>query len=688
MGNIIILDENTSNMIAAGEVVERPASVVKELVENSIDANSKNISVEIKKGGISYIRITDDGVGINDDDLEIAFERHATSKIKSSNDLDKINTMGFRGEALSSIASVSKIELTSKLRDSKLGGFISIEGGKVLNFDKRGASNGTVFIVKELFYNTPARYKFLKKDSTEAGYISDIICKIAIGYPDISFKLISNNKTIIHTPGNGELKSAIYSIYKSQVASNLIDLKYDDKLCSISGFIGKPEIARSNRNYQLFYINNRIIKSKLIFSCVENSFKTYIMKNKFPFIFLKINIDPSEFDINVHPTKMEVRFKNESDIYKAIYYSIKNSLLNNNLIRSNVFEEISIKKNDVINEKDELTKKDKEDSLGKDKNRDLEKSLENELDLNNDVNKNIDSYSDRTQKINVCKVYNDILESKIDSEDKEQENKIDDNSINKTENVEMDKINYSSNNNNSIDNNLKIEDNNSKDIEIEVNKKEFNQIEIEKTSKIDTNQEFKEYKQEKDILLGSKITGQFFLTYIMLENSGVLYLIDQHAAHERILFEKLKNRKKLNNFSQMLLSPEIIELSNKEMICIRENSERFIKIGFEIEEFGINSVMIRAIPSGTIDEAVKEIFFEVLDTIMKNKFDNSYKDELLYNIACKSALKANKKLGEIEIKKLIEDLTELENPFTCPHGRPVIIRITKKEIEKMFKRIV
>jgi DNA mismatch repair protein MutL len=684
MGNIIILDENTSNMIAAGEVVERPSSVVKELVENSIDANAKNIVVEIKKGGISFIRVTDDGNGIKDDDIEIAFERHATSKIKSKFDLDKINTMGFRGEALSSIASVSKIELISRTIESDMGSYINVEGGKVKEFDKRGASKGTIFTVKELFFNTPARYKFLKRDSTETGYISDIINKIALGNPDISFKLISNGKTVIHTPGNGELKSSIYSIYGNQVANALLLANYDYELCTIKGYVGKPEIARANRNCQLFYINDRVIKSKVLYSAVEQAFKTYVMKHKFPFLVLKITLPPADFDINVHPTKMEVRFKDEKLIFKAVYYTVKNALLNNNLIRENDTNE-----NYIIDNNKKLEIKSEEETPKKDFS--INKIYHKEYTYEN--NDEIKSFSENTDKKSVINTYNNILKkienNKLDNNKNEKINEL----SNEIKKDEIDKVDI--NNNLFYKNDTKLKEEEYLKLESDKNKntdetcKEYSQVDF-----LDKNKKYKEDSEvQKEIieLKEAKIIGQFFMTYIMLERNSLLYLIDQHAAHERIIYERLLKRD-VKNFSQILLKPEIIEVSSSEIIFINENKEELKSLGFEIDEFSRNSIAVRSIPTGINNETIEDIFYELIEYLNKNKHKDRekmmYNEDILYTIACKSAVKANKKLSLMEIERLVDDLIELTNPFTCPHGRPVIIKITKNEIEKMFKRIV
>lgn len=687
MGRIVILDENTSNQIAAGEVVERPASVVKELVENSIDAGSTSISVEIKKGGIALIKVVDNGSGIEEDDVEIAFERHATSKIRSSSDLDSISTLGFRGEALASIASVSSVELTTRVKDKPYGRYLKIQGGVLKESNQTGCPVGTSFTVSNLFYNTPARYKFLKKDSTEAGYVSDIVGRIALGNPHISMRLTSNGSTVIHTPGNNDLLSTIFSLYGKETAKACLKIEYQDEKVKINGYAGKPEIARGNRNQQSIFINGRYIRNKVIASAIDEAYKTYLLKNKFAFIVLNIEVNSMLVDVNVHPTKMEVRFSDEQDIFRAVYHAVNNALQSKSLIRD-------------------------AELLEKPKNYFAFES----------VNKPKTDYKQQ-------KIYTFVCEPKVkdtadlpESDEKPSEDK--NTAVANIRNIETDKL---SENCGKVDvvNADKIRDVKStiscsediKDFSIEQN----NQKEDEKTYKKTVTPESKtvdlcekelphketkvqdmEYAEERTseskknddtgvILLNSKIIGQAFFTYILLQYEDNLIIIDQHAAHERIKYEELKKRYRDNDsMAQYLLTPAVVELTDQEMRAVEEDREMLNKFGFIFENFGNNSVIVRSVPLECDDAGVRKTFLEVVDFIMsKDKKDNRIiEDEVLYKIACKSAIKANKRLEEIEIKDIIEKLVGMDNPHTCPHGRPVIIKLSKYQFEKMFKRII
>jgi DNA mismatch repair protein MutL len=589
MGKIIILDENTSNRIAAGEVIERPASVVKELVENSIDAGSDNITIEIKNGGISYIRVTDNGSGISEDDIEIAFERHSTSKIRSSEDLDSICTLGFRGEALASIAAVSKVQLVTRTEGSPYGMNVEISGGQVVGVRQTGCPVGTSFTVRDLFFNTPARFKFLKKDSTEARYISDIVTRIALGNPQISFKLTSNGSDIIHTPGNNDLLSVIFSIYGRKTAREVCEINYTDNDIKITGFAGKPEIAWSNRSHQSIYVNGRYIKSKVAASAIDEAYKTLLLKNRYAFIVLKIEINSLFVDVNVHPAKMDVRFSNEQDLYRCVHDAISNALLSKSGIRT--FRACEKTPQKFIFEKSESP-----------------------------------SVEYTQQKISVEK--SQVGEKSVESHD---------NNIHK----------------------LESEGNSSITLE--------------------------------NVLSGAKIMGQLFSTYVLLQFNDRILLIDQHAAHERITYETLK-RKFTNKetLAQVLISPVVVELTPDEIKLVEDSTDFLNKIGYIFENFGNNSIILRSVPYVNNNNEIGEIFLEIIGILTNagKKDSDLIADNTLYTIACKAAVKANKKLDNLEIRNMLEELEKVENPYTCPHGRPTIIEITKYEMEKMFKRIV
>lgn len=680
MGQIIILDENTSNQIAAGEVVENPASVVKELVENSIDAGSSNITIEIKKGGITQIKIIDNGCGMPEDDVQIAFERHATSKIRSSNDLEGILTLGFRGEALASIASVAIIELTTRTKDKSFGTYIRVKGGIVEETSQIGCPVGTTFIVRDLFFNTPARFKFLKKDYTEARYISDMINRIALGNPSISFKLVNNKKTVIRTPGNNDLLSTIFSLYGKETANECIKISYKDDMFSIKGFAGKPSIARSNRNWQSIYVNGRYIKNKTISAAIDEAYKTNLMKNKFAFAVLNIKVNPVLVDVNVHPTKMEVRFTKEQEIFRAVYYAINNALLSESLIKNikvknkknDVFKyQIDTQKSDYIQQEIKYTESKKLDSADELVESSPIESLETK------------SGEEKPRKENSGEKLKENFEEKFREKPKKgesTENKYLDNPkpivSESSSMVDMSsKINTPSKKNENKKIKMRKENQNTTDIN------DFN------NSKITEQQQ----SNEKSILIDSKIIGQIFSTYIILQSNKNLVLIDQHAAHERIIFENLKEKYyKKENLAQYLLEPIVIELVNHEIEFINDKNETLNELGFIIENFGDNSIILRSVPVNGENGSVKESFLNVLDFLMsEHKKDDIYIiEEVLYKMACKLAVKANEKLDKIEIQNILKKLSHIENPYTCPHGRPTIIKITKHELEKMFKRIV
>ena len=723
MGNIVLLDELTINKIAAGEVIERPASVVKEMVENSIDAGATSITVEIKNGGISYIRITDNGKGIAKDDTEIAFERHATSKIRQASDIETIHSMGFRGEALASIAAVANVELITKTENDEIGTRLVVEAGKILEHEEIGCKTGTSITVKNLFFNTPVRYKFLKKDFTESGYIEDAITRLALVNPNISFKLINSGKAIIQTSGNGDIQAVIYAIYGKNIAENVLKVDYTYEDIHITGVIGKPEIARSNRSNQLFFVNNRYVKDKTLSGAIEKGFKGLLTIGKYAFSILNIEMDPSKVDVNVHPAKLEVRFSDESKIFKSVYHAVNDTLLKNDLIKNSEKEEndthISSSslfgnrttvgteiKNNTFNSLLELQKKIKED---------LEKSKKdiNYNPLKNNEEKNIDEKKEDVKPI----VTNEILEKtatvntevKVDEQkndvkeelttnEQKDETKKDDIKLDVKEleeaSKEIDKQIENLTNNNikeeekkeSFDEMYfkifgtkppKIEDDNQKQ-EPQAITKEDN------TTLFDNIEDDYKYKQQY------KFIGIVFNTYIIFEIDDEMYIMDQHAAHERIMFEKVKK-----NFysdeekdSQLMILPDIITLTHKEMNIAKENMELFRKAGFIIDEFGDNTIKISGTPSICIDLNTRDLFLETLDEI--NSVARTAKQEIenkfLATIACKAAVKAHMVLSKEEVESLMDELLKLPNPFTCPHGRPTVIKMSKYEIERKFER--
>ena len=836
MGNIVLLDELTINKIAAGEVIERPASVIKEMVENSIDAGATNIVVEIKNGGISYIKVSDNGKGIASDDLEIAFERHATSKIRSADDLDTVTSMGFRGEALASIAAISNVELVSKTQEQNIGYKVVVEAGNVLEKEEIGCQTGTSITVRNLFFNTPVRYKFLKKDYTESGYIEDVITRIALVNPNIAFKLINTGKTVIQTNGNGDLKTVIYSIYGKDIANSVMEVNYKYEDIGIRGVIGKPEIARSNRANQLFFVNKRYIKDKILTSSTEQAYKGLIPIGKFGFVVLNIDINPAKVDVNVHPAKLEVRFEEENKIFQAIYHAIKDTLLKSELVANpekvinkdtvpsnnidkinnsrsenstgglfgfrkqnekkiqeytdeeskiktnNILEDIYMKRNNAkehieesLNNVDESKERepiDTSDVLMQLKQ--MKEKIEQEI---KEKNAKTNRLEDINEKYNYEKNEKIVTESEKTIEEnqeiKNEEENIKEGNLeakNEEENVKEGNLEAKNEEDNiKQENQEKIEEQNveekSEEKIIEAKKENENKDEIiseedkkiseeqdrkiEEISNPEIKQEFKEIKQKMqelndnprvvsenfeemyaklfgrrpieevdetkeekekrqsalDIIKNNvsmfeqdeklkkpayKFIGIVFNTYIILEIGQEMYILDQHAAHERIMYEKVKKNYYSDNAkdSQLLLLPDIITLTHKEMEIAKENFKMFEQAGFTLEEFGENTIKLTGVPTVCIDLDTKELFMETLDEIntVARTAKQEKEEKFIATVACKAAVKANMALTVQEVETLMDKLLELPNPFTCPHGRPTVIKMTKYDIERKFAR--
>ena len=779
MGNIVLLDDLTINKIAAGEVIERPASVVKELVENSIDAGATNISIETKNGGISYIRITDNGKGFLPDDMEIAFERHATSKIRQADDLDTVTSMGFRGEALASIAAISHVELVSRTAENEIGKKVEIKGGNVINLEDAGCPKGTTITVTDLFYNTPVRYKFLKKDFTEAGYIEDVVTRIALVHPEIAIKLISSGKVIIQTSGNGDMKSVVYSIYGKDVAENIIDVNYEYEDIKISGVIGKPVIARSNRSNQLFFVNKRYIRDKILTSASEQAYKGLLTIGKYGFLVLNIEMNPQKVDVNVHPAKLEVRFEEENKIFKAIYHAIKDSLLKEDLIPDRTKIELdkqaqsnswkmdssptrnynkintisaNLEASNVMDAKEATTqttteKENKIDILEEinkmqnspdsiDKSKEILFNNQNSAQSNNEESstaqkkdldvplagvKDYESYEAQTHGEHekgestfskIEGIFSRFGKKGKEEEKEEEKEDLDDtkNFIaqiynNKNENMsdETKKVDLSeiSEKMQELDN-LKVEPDYQNFDEMYartfgVTKKEEPKVEEEKD---EYKVESEELKTAENVSLFEKIPqsatpeykfiGIAFSTYIIIEMNNELYIIDQHAAHERIMYEKIKANyySDTNKDSQLMLLPDVINLSHKDMQIAKDNMEIFEKAGFVLEEFGENTIKLSGVPTVCLELDTKELFLETLDEIntVARTAKQEIEEKFIATVACKAAVKANMALTREEVDNLMKQLLILPNPFTCPHGRPTAIRMTKNDIEKKFSR--
>ena len=866
MGNIVLLDDLTINKIAAGEVIERPASVIKEMVENSIDAGAKNITVEIKNGGISLIRITDDGCGIAEDDMEIAFERHATSKIRSADDLESVKSMGFRGEALASIAAIANVEMVSKKEGEEVAHKIVIEGGKVLEKTEAARSVGTTITVQKLFFNTPVRYKFLKKDYTEAGYIEDAITRIALINKDVAIKLINNGKTILQTNGNGDSKTVIYSIYGKDVAAEIIEIDYTYEDIKVTGVIGKPVIARANRSQQLFFVNGRYIRDKNLTAAAEQSYKGMIPVGRYGFIILNLDMDPKMVDVNVHPAKLEVRFEEENKVFKAVYHAIKSGLANSELIeniqretieektvvenKENVVEEYPQENTEKIENASvnsvEENKEENQENSKVDEKEELRKGIsglfqrimkepdETDEEINNNPLEEIYKFRRELEKIGVhatpAPTIENLIKENLD-EEKKEENKVaeeDDNITREldesqatqiiepvtSENIqevkeEIEEKEIEKDTNSEINNTQIIDVEEVKEKQEEVNKVSYdnqstavvdvfekaesnmentapiflettvvpnevveeNKIDsidqklidnaafVEKASKlleeklnldntqpIDTakvrqvlkeefekNPEFdqmykktfgvdtvsvrkeKESENQKNeqmniteelTFVGENATvfetteehpeikykflGIAFNTYIIIEIKDELYMIDQHAAHERIMYEQVKENYYSDEVKdqQYLLLPDVITLTHKDMLIAKENSDMFEKAGFTFEEFGENTIKLNSVPSMCETLNTKQLFLDILDEIdtVAVTARQEKEEKFIATVACKAAVKGKMKLDEQEVHSLMSELLKLPNPFTCPHGRPTAIKMTKYDMERKFSR--
>ena len=773
MGNIVLLDDLTINKIAAGEVIERPASVIKEMVENSIDAGANNITVEIKNGGISYIRVSDNGKGIAPDDLEIAFERHATSKIRKAEDLDVVTSMGFRGEALASIAAIANVELTSKTESQDTGYKITVEAGNILDKQEVGCQTGTTIVVQNLFFNTPVRYKFLKKDYTEAGYIEDVITRIALVNPNIAIKLVNTGKTVIQTNGNGDMKSVIYSIYGKDVATGILPVDYTYEDIEITGVIGKPEIARSNRSNQLFFVNKRYIKDKLLTAATEQAFKGLIPIGKYGFVVLNINMNPAKVDVNVHPAKLEVRFEEENKIFQSIYHAIKNTLLESELVanterntdksdeqkdetskglfdfRKNETkrieqyndEESKIKTNVVQEEQKNATKNVfSAFNIGTGGPVNTADILEQLKKMKEDLQKQIED--DKSEVVNVENseenthiqenLEHDIQENpvqEINNNEEQNESNIEKTEEDKTENIECEPEENNIENKENIE--CEPEENNESKPEEKLEKineqiKQLENIKYDDENPVDFNTMYEKLfgtkpigtstdgeepeKEEKQNTAGDlikdnlsvfeqsegyqkpiyKFIGIAFNTYIIIEMDKEMYIIDQHAAHERIMYEKVKKNyySESSKDSQMLLLPDVITLTHKEMEIAKDNIDMFEKAGFSLEEFGENTIKLTGVPTVCLDIDNKELFLETLDEIntVARTAKQEKEEKFIATVACKAAVKANMVLDKAEVENLMDRLLELPNPFTCPHGRPTAIKMSKYDIERKFAR--
>ena len=665
MQHIQVLDQVTIDKIAAGEVIERPASIVKELVENAIDAGATHVTIEIEEGGISLIRITDDGSGIMKEDIRNAFLRHSTSKIRNVEDLLHITSLGFRGEALSSIAAVTKVEVITKTKEAILGTRYVIEGGQELSLDEAGASDGTTFIIRQLFYNVPARRKFLKTAMTEAGHVQDLLIHLALSHPEVAFRFLNNNQEKLRTSGSGKLKDVIYNIYGRDVASNLLELDYRQGGIYITGYLGKPLITRGNRNFETFFVNGRYVKSTMISRAVEDAYKDFMMQHKFPFVVLHFQVDTETVDVNVHPTKMELRFQNQQEVYKTVFEAIHRQLLEPELIPQVAVPEPLTS---PVQEK--------------------KKTPSPDLKL---VRRIMPSDS-KEAAVSIATTPIDSAAQTVPEPVKEEPHN-EDYFIRKMRERVMSYHNRNSSA--EVKDKKKIFRPEEQKKRIQTSVREATTYKINETPIVQKPEQlnlFEEKLLKREVRAEYRLIGQVFDTYWLVQFQDNLYIIDQHAAHERVLYERTLKEMKNREFTSQYLSPPIIlTLSMQEAELLKTHKERFERIGFEIEPFGGEEYAIRAVPANLFSIAKKELFMEMLDNLADGLSTNMTPDiidEKVASMSCKAAVKGNNRLSAQEVDALIGELLELENPYHCPHGRPTIIAMSKKELEKKFKRIV
>ena len=663
MANIQVLDQITIDKIAAGEVIERPASIIKELVENATDAGASAVTVEIKEGGISFIRITDNGCGIPKEEVPLAFLRHSTSKIRSVDDLTTVASLGFRGEALSSIAAIAQVELITKTKDEVTGTRYRIEGGAEKAIEDTGAPDGTTFLVHQIFYNTPARRKFLKTPMTEASHVSELMTRLALSHPEVSIQFINNGQEKLHTSGNGKLKDIIYHVFGRDIANNLLETNERIDGIQVQGFIGKPIISRGNRNYENYFINGRYVKSNIIAKAIEDAYKDFTMQHKYPFTALHFTMDGTDLDVNVHPTKMELRFSNQQGVYNFIYNALKQTLSEPELIpRVELPEakEVPVKAEKIVERKQEQP---------------MTPVREERKTPVIEEEKNLDYFMKKMRE-RVTAYHQQAVEVKPTP----------------APSVIQENVNYEALPASQVAA-VKQPVPEQRTVAKEPMPEQAVAPREEKSVVTEKQLDFFEEKLlTKKAAQEYKIIGQLFETYWLVEFHEQLYIIDQHAAHERVLYEKTLRGMKDREFTSQYLSPPIIlNLSMQEEEALNTHMDIFTNIGFEIEPFGGDSYAIRAVPDNLFSIAKRELFTEMLDQLVDGIHSSLAPDivaEKVASMSCKAAVKGNSRLSAAEVETLIGELLELENPYHCPHGRPTIIAMTKRELEKKFKRIV
>lgn len=664
MPQIQVLDQITIDKIAAGEVIERPASIVKELVENSIDAKAASVTVEIQDGGISLIRVTDNGSGIEREDIRNAFLRHSTSKIRKVEDLAHIASLGFRGEALSSISAVTRTELITKTKEDTFGTRYVIEGGVEQSLEDAGAPDGTTFLVRQLFYNVPARRKFLKTPMTEAGHVQDLLMRLALSHPEVAFTFINNGQTKMRTSGNGKLKDVIYSIYGREAAANLIELDYSMDGLVMKGYLGKPVITRGNRNFENYFVNGRYVKNAMLSKAIEDAYKDFLMQHKFPFVVIHFQVDGEKIDVNVHPTKMEMRFQRQQDVYNIVYEGVHRTLLEPELIPQ--VEALAPKVISQPKSESPFLLKPKTAPQPMEKKPEEKEEPHDEAYFMKKMKERVLSYHQRNSSAEVAKK-EQIFRPQAQAE------RIKD-ALARAKEVEKQPQKQAEE---------------QPELIRETPVYETKPVTEEKAEQLNL---FEEHLLKREKKAEYKLIGQVFETYWLVEFENSLYIIDQHAAHERVLYERTLKEMKNREFTAQYLSPPIIlSLSMQEAQVLNENMDRFTRIGFEIEPFGGEEYAVRAIPDNLFGIAKKELLLEMLDDLadgISTSMTPELIDEKVASMSCKAAVKGNNRLSAQEADALIGELLLLENPYHCPHGRPTIIAMTQRELEKKFKRIV
>lgn len=657
MPQIALLSQETIDKIAAGEVIERPSSVVKELVENAIDAGSSAVTVEIKEGGISFIRISDNGCGIEREQIPLAFLRHSTSKIKSVEDLFTVTSLGFRGEALSSIAAVSQVELITKTNGDFTGSRYLIEGSKEVSLEEIGAPDGTTFIIRNLFYNTPARKKFLKSAQTEGTYIHELMQRMILSHPDVAFKFIMNNQVKLQSSGNGNIKDIIYHLYGRDITKALLPIAHESELFKVSGFIGKPMISRGNRGYELYFVNGRFIRSQILSKAIEDAFKPFLMQHQYPFTVLYFEIDSSLLDVNVHPTKMELRFSNQQELYREVQ-----SILSAALVHRDIIPEVPVdtpKKNEMeVPKIEKVMPEPFEQKRLEEIRKAVRKDSPYEIKYPVSRPMGTGSVSSAAQEKLLDTIKSmppeDMMEERIQKEPLPEQSK--------------------------------------KETEKELAKEAYVLREEETYgAKPEGSYEQGSFLKE-EAMAKQKIIGQLFDTYWLVEYNDRLFIVDQHAAHEKVMYEKLKKQFEKKEFTSQAISPPIvITLSMREAEVLERFKEQFTKLGFEIEHFGGAEYSICGVPGNLYRLNTRDVLIDMLDELTDGISERATADVILDKIAsmsCKAAVKGSQRLSLPEMEQLMKDLMKLDNPYNCPHGRPTIIAMSKYEIEKKFKRIV